>query len=225
MAATLVQQKINNSIGVNPATLTFDSAVTAGNLIVVFYYGTIGAFGTTCTDNIGNTYTLARDEHQGFNESLSMFYTYNSAGGTPTISCGGIASSSGISMFEFSGVDSGADPLMDSGGAQGTGTTLQDSLVFGDDALLLAGFYNETSDNETGLVGVDTVANHSSSGNRDVEAYKLSQTATTMNVGFTCSSSSDNVVAVAAFKLAAVAPANATITGLSTITGISTLTA
>lgn len=196
--AVLLQSKVD-SVG-GSGVLAFDSAVTAGSLIVVQFAGTIDLDNATCLDSVVGAYNFAVKSRNGYSKSTNMFYYYNHPGGSATITCAGINSAQVTAIYEYGGVVTATNPLLDSGGALGSSSPLQDSLTFANNSLLVVHWYNEGTDDYTGLVGANVVVQHSVA-NYNLQGHKLSQAATTMNVGVTTGGNGDNVMTCAAFKL------------------------
>jgi len=127
VAITRVQSKVSTS-----AAATFDSNVTAGNLIVVSFSGIIwsGTAGSM-SDGLGNTYTfIGYCVQTGGEVSVaSLYYAYNIAGGACTVTAanGKPALNKAITVVEYHSdvaafsadpfdvygtvIDSTADPL------------------------------------------------------------------------------------------------------------------
>jgi hypothetical protein len=92
---------------------TFDTNVTAGNLLVAC----IGAGNRTdwvITDNRGNTWTKVRDGAAGGTTRYgAMWYCWNAVAGATTVTASTVSLAADISLVirEFSGVDAAANPL------------------------------------------------------------------------------------------------------------------
>jgi len=194
----LLQSKVD-SVG-GSGVLAFNSAVTAGSLIVVQFAGTIDLDNATCLDSVVGAYNFAVKSRNGYSKSTNMFYYYNHPGGSATITCAGINSAQVTAIYEYSNIYTAGNPLLDSGGALGSSSPLQDSLTFANNSLLVVHWYNEGTDDYTGLVGANVVVQHSVA-NYNLQGHKLSQAATTMNVGVTTGGNGDNVMTCAAFRI------------------------
>ncbi len=95
-------------------SLAFNSANTAGNLIVVYLVWT-NSGSVSVTDTRGNVYTSVGSPHDvgELNNSSQVFYAKNVAGGSNTVRASfatAISSSADMYIHEYSGIDK-ADPL------------------------------------------------------------------------------------------------------------------
>ena len=103
--------------GVELTSKAFGANVTAGNLIaVMFGFGLSGT--PTCSDGLGNTYTLKTNTYDATNEqSHAQFYAKNITGGACTVTADANSGSAGylrLGIMEISGCDTTAP---DDGGA------------------------------------------------------------------------------------------------------------
>lgn len=86
MAATRVQTKTQNDPSPYSTSLaiTFDSNVTAGNMIFIQMYRAASVAVTDISDGLGNTYNLLNDGNGPYGGG-SSYYAYNISGGSCTI--------------------------------------------------------------------------------------------------------------------------------------------
>ena len=139
---TFTQVRANEITSGTLNSLAFNSANTAGNLIVVYLTWT-NTNSVSVTDTRGNDYTSVGSRTTwGANRSSQVFYAKNITGGSNTVRATfstAISSSADMYIHEYSGIDK-VDPLdvsavdkgtaraMDSGSAT---TTNADDLIFG----------------------------------------------------------------------------------------------
>ena len=128
MAAALVQSKTGE--GIDP-TVTFDASVTSGNLVEVTCNQGDDANTLTfvVTDNKGNTYLTNATTLRSTGASgtvIQKFYIYNVVGGASfavsvdqSVNTNPIA----VTIAEFSGVETAADPLDKTAEGTNTNTT------------------------------------------------------------------------------------------------------
>jgi len=207
MAATLVQSSYNLNTGGDTIGL---NGIAAGNLVVAIMFGT-GSNNDydTADGSLNGSYTRAANNHiapdNPTGNNVSIFYKYNSSSGNETITFDQPASWKSHWIGEYSGVKSSADPLLDSGGAQGTGT-ISDSLTLSADALVILAAFNYDTDLAASLTGVTLVTHQSDSGYSNfvvADDTEVTTASSPLTVGTTTNGSSGNVMACAAFELAA----------------------
>lgn len=118
MAVAFVQATQDGNAGssaVNRAG-TFSASVTTGNFVcgvVTWGSGSTGDL-TNVTDTAGNTYIVKRSiADAGNGQSGAVFYAYNVTGGFTIVTAnfGSSLTYTGISLMEFSGVETGSDPI------------------------------------------------------------------------------------------------------------------
>jgi len=199
--ATVLQREYVTG-GTNPLIGVLSLPVTAGSLIHIQYMGSIGAFGTSCTSDNGNTVIVGPHENVLFQSSLANFFIYNANAGTTTISMSGIANDGAAIITEYSGVKNTSNPLIDSGSGQGATSPLQSSLTYGVPCLVVMNWFNFNADDYTGLVGPISLVEHNHAGFFPfVIGENLNASATTDNFGVTTGGQSDNTMTVIAFEL------------------------
>lgn len=200
----LVQPPVVDSIG---GTGILNITITPGSTVLVQHSGTIDVAigGGSCVGSIVGAYTFINESRNNYFKSVNQFYFYNHPGGTETITCTGINSSVVVAILEIGGLDNSSDPLITYNGALGSTSPLQANLTFASTAFLTMFWYNEGVDDYTGLVGVDTVGQHSTS-NFNLQATKASIAAGSYNVGVTTGGSADNVMVCAAWRVASTSP-------------------
>lgn len=199
--ATLVQAVASNPFA-GSGSLAFTSNNTAGNLLVAYYMGTIGAFANTVTDTQGNAnWTLAAKSNQGFGNDIEIWYCWNCAAGANTVNGTGIGANVNLYIEEWSGVKVSADPLLDTGIVDGSASPLQVSLNPTSAALILMGWYNGGTDDYTGLVSGLTLGYHETVGNYMAVANNPSASTGAQNVGITTGGDASNVLGAIALEL------------------------
>lgn len=199
--ATLVQAVASNPFS-GSGSLAFTSNNTAGNLLVAYYMGTIGAFGNTVADTQANAnWTLGAKSNQGFGNDIEVWYCWNCAAGANTVNGTGIGANVNIYIEEWSGVKSSADPLLDFGIVDGSVSPLQVSLNPTSAALILMGWYNGGTDDYTGLVSGLTLGYHETVGNYMAVANNPSASTGAQNVGITTGGDASNVLGAIALEL------------------------
>jgi hypothetical protein len=202
--ATLVQWKLNNSFG---TTITFDSPVTEGNLIVVAYMGSGNTLGPTISDNLTNAYTLFNGQAVGVsNSKLYGYYAYNCYGGTCTISVSGGATANKVCFIaEYSGIINTSNPLIVGTGNKGGNSPLQNAITYSDECLIFNAWFNPLTNDKTGLVGGTSFINNDVGGaskfNSQQHLTKASLDLSPLNVGITNNTSAINVMVTGAFEL------------------------
>lgn len=169
MAIVFVQATQNGNAGSSATTRvgTFGSSVTTGNLVVgavTWGSGTTGDL-SSVTDTASNSYTIKRRIADSTNgQSGAVFYAWNVTGGftAATANFGSSQIYTGITLMEFSGVETGSDPL--------DGTNEQGQLVTspgtGTDGLK-SGASTQTPGGSNYLVcgfGIDTGATNAGGG-------------------------------------------------------------
>lgn len=113
MAITRVQYEQNYISN----TGAFNTAQTAGNLILIIvqgynYNGTPSSI--TCTTSGTDTITkFTQALGPSFGAGLIGWYIWNCEAGTPTYTVGGVPDDVSCTIYEYSGVDNTADPLID----------------------------------------------------------------------------------------------------------------
>lgn len=199
--ATLVQAVASNPFS-GTGSLAFTSNNTAGNLLVAYYMGTIGAFANTVTDTQGNAnWTLGAKSNQGFGNDIEIWYCWNCAAGANTVNGTGIGANVNLYIEEWSGVKVSADPLLDTGIVDGSASPLQVSLNPTSAALILMGWYNGGTDDYTGLVSGLTLGYHETVGNYMAVANNPSASTGAQNVGITTGGDASNVLGATALEL------------------------
>jgi len=202
--ATLVQWKLNNSFG---TTITFDSPITEGNLIVVAYMGSGNTLGPIISDNLTNTYSLFNSQLVGIsNSKLYGYYAYNCYGGTCTITLSGGATANKVCFIaEYSGIINTSDPLLVGTGNKGGNSPLQNAITYSDECLIFNAWYNPLTNDKTGLVGGTSYISNDVGGaskfNSQQHITKASLDLSPLNVGITNNTSAINVMVTGAFEL------------------------
>jgi hypothetical protein len=127
-----VQGNVGGYTAVTSLNVAFPSANTAGNLIVVTARTSSQNRTWTLSDTRGNTYYLARQFNSTDepNADLRVYYAYNVAGGTNTVSLSisGTATRVGVSVREYRGFGT-ANPLDQSAAAGGSSAFLNSGMV------------------------------------------------------------------------------------------------
>lgn len=121
--STYTQRKTGGwGLSAGPASVTLDSAVASGSLIVlgISWYSSARTI-TGITDSDGNTYQPAGGPYTGDNRSTQIFYCYPALGGALAPTIDAAFSGSGamwwiIGASEWPGVVGAADPLVDENG-------------------------------------------------------------------------------------------------------------
>jgi hypothetical protein len=203
--------------------VTFDSNVTAGNLIFCTF--TMDGAGTTgidsLTDSLGNTYTqiaLIKDTTAG--QVYGFYYAKNILGGACTVTVDYTTTESlsfrRIAVVEYSGCDTTA-PFDQSGNtphdvtATGTDGVVSPSITpTANGCLIVGAFGNSSGGNPTIAAGTnftEDVETATTTG-ADIEVESLTQgTAAAISATWTVSIASQNCTEfVASFKAAAGAP-------------------
>lgn len=192
--AAIIRQALFDNTASNSITM---NGIDPNTLLIGVESGTIGAFGTSCSGTNGNSPTLLRDEHIFFGTSLSVFYKYNANPGTTTFNFSGISSNLNIAMFEISGPDFGADPLLLQDGAQEV-NPLTKSLIVAIRALVFAAYANGNGSNYVSVGGGLTEDNVS--GNNAFATIK-NQLPATINPAINISATPGNAAVFGVFKL------------------------
>jgi hypothetical protein len=201
--STLVQYKLNNAFA---GTITLDSPITEGNLIVVVYMGTSTISGPTTSDNLGNTYTIFNNQTVTFSSRIVGLYAYNCIGGSCTLTIsGGVTTNKVCFVAEYSGIVNTSNPLVDSIGTIGGNNPLLNTMTFVDDCLIFNAWFNPSNNSKTGLVGGTTYISNDVGGaskfNSQQHITKASNTLSPLDVGITNNTSALNVMITGAFKL------------------------
>lgn len=199
--ATLVQAVAASPFS-GSGSLAFTSNNTAGNLLVAYYMGTIGAFSNSVSDTQSNAnWTLGAKSNLGFGNDIEIWYCWNCNAGANTVSGTGIGSNVNFYIEEWSGVKSSADPLLDSDNTSGSASPLQVSLNPTTAALILMGWYNGGTDDYTGLVSGLTLGYHETVGNYMAVAHNANASTGAQNVGITTGGDANNVLSAIALEL------------------------
>lgn len=199
--ATLVQA-VASSPFAGTGSLAYTSNNTAGNLLVAYYMGTIGAFSNAVTDTQGNTdWNLVAKSNQAFGNDIEIWHCWNCNAGANTINATGIGANVNLYIEEWSGVKSSADPELDSQVTDGSASPLQVSLNPTATALILAAWYNGGLDDYTGLTSGLTLGYHETVGNYFAVANNASASTGAQNVGFTTGGDGSNVMGAIADEL------------------------
>jgi len=191
-------------------SLPYPANNTAGNLLVCFVMGYNNFNPDTCIDSNSNTWNYAgtMQVNPVTGNVINVYYAYNCNAGANTVSFTGPISALNCVILEYSGVKNTADPFISPiGGNTGNGNPLQGSLTFGVDCLVLMQWYNNNTDDYTGLTaGLSLIDHNVDFGyNYFTVAEILQQLASgsPKNVGIaSAGSSTDNVTACIAFELA-----------------------
>ncbi|MDE2102349.1 MAG: hypothetical protein KGL39_34200 [Patescibacteria group bacterium] len=152
-AQTVVQSACDaiSSGGVTSTTLTFGSAVTAGDLIVAFGgYGSSGTIGLS--DSRANSYTQDAGAHYYSN----LWYAANVSGGSDTLTMTDTSSGTySWCIAEISGAAT-ASPLDASGylGGSGSVNTTPTVTTANADDIIIAGYAEPYSSDNTGTITV-----------------------------------------------------------------------
>jgi len=234
MPITFVQAKNSGNAGSSSATrsVTLDAAVGAGNFIcgtVTWGSGTTSDLTSITDDATGNTYTIKRRIADGTNgQSGADFYGWN-IGNAPTTITANFGSAqiyTGITVMEFSTVQSSSDPLDGTNeqgqlvASPGTGT---DGLTSGAgtmtpsaDNYLVTGFGINTGavnalGNSEFAAGTNFTENaaseHQAAGDISLSAeYWIQTTATAANASFTVAQNTAHLCFMMIFKVASAAP-------------------
>lgn len=234
MAVSFVQANNSGNAGSSSATRSVTiSAVGAGNFIcgvVTWGSGTTSDL-TSVTDNAsGNTYTIKRTvADAGNGQSAGVFYGWNIANGPTQITAnfGSTQIYTGITVMEFSGVQSASDPIDGTNeqgrlvASPGTGTDGLTSgtgtMTPGADNYLVTGFgVNTGAVNAVGTsefaAGTNFTENASSehqvAGDISLSAeYWIQTTATAANASFTVAQNTAHLCFMMIFKVAGAAAA------------------
>ena len=131
---TIVQSTSTSGIG-NSASITPQSSVTGGNLLVLFataYDNAAGGvvFASTPTDTCSNTYINAMEQDNSVDDvRVALWYAKNVTGGSCVISFTATAADYlGLSVHEYSGASTTA-PLDDTASGNGSSTTPASAAV------------------------------------------------------------------------------------------------
>lgn len=183
--------------------LAFGSNNGAGNLITVITRYSSGGQTVTVTDSRSNTYALAKSfvQTNDSNGTISIHYAYNIAAGanTVTVDITGTPTTRFI-ISEFSGVDTSADPLDKTAGAEGVGTALASGAVTPatDGQLLLVGGFD--SNTITFSAGTDFTMLTTVGGDRLGAEYYIQPTAGSHDGAMTASGTGNWAAVLATFK-------------------------
>ena len=210
MALTLVQSK-HKTVGTgDPATATFDSNVTAGNLIdVVCGWTSPGDEAPgTCTDGLSNTYTEitnCRIRDAGNGQSMGAFYAKNITGGACTVSVDfpGSASNTHLTITEWSGGDTTA-PLDQSTGQVQSGTSAPSSSAItpGANGELILSSMQDVSVGSVTITPESTAIENAGGTDGIFSQYETQATAASISGDFSLSASRDTLCIVRTYKVA-----------------------
>lgn len=199
--ATLVQS-VASSPFAGSGSLAYTSNNTAGNLLVAYYMGTIGAFTNAVSDTNSNpNWRLAAKSNIGFGNDMEIWFNWNCNAGANTVNGTGIGSNVNIYIEEWSGVKTSADPFLDGQVTDGSASPLQVSLNPTAVALILNAWYNGGLDDYTGLVSGQTLGYHETVGNYFAVSHNVSASTGAQNVGLTTGGDSNNVLSATAVEL------------------------
>jgi hypothetical protein len=125
VAQVLVQQKRSNNTG----TLTFDSNVTVGNVIVVFVESYKPGTPTTCADGLSNSYSTAVTGDFSDFDWCRSFTAVVTTGGSCTVTLTNYGSFPGMVAYEISGASTSSpvDAAVTNGGV--TSDPLESSIT------------------------------------------------------------------------------------------------
>lgn len=207
---TFVQSKACNFTTTDPNACTFDSSVTAGNLIVTAYIDHNNRTIDGISDTLTNTYSVGHFKScNGTNPCLHTRYTISGSSGANTVTWNLSGTSTGhIVMMEFSGIaasplDQVDTPATGTGSPETsgtTGTTVQaDELIVGVLGLGSAATITQGA-SFTGQVV-------STGDERASMEYKIVSSTGTYNADWTSTGSPAWVATVETFKAAAVSSA------------------
>lgn len=193
MAIALAQSAHGESV----SSKAFGGASTAGNLIVVLI--SVGNTTNQAPSDGTNTYIQANKTASGSGYSVQIYYAYNITAGTYTISTAG--SCSELTILEFSGVKSSADPLdQHTGTATASGTSYPTGSVTTtqDNELAVEVFEALTVSSLVAPSGYNNIVIHSGTPGYSTD-YKFCTTAGTEGTAYTGASTTSAVAAIATF--------------------------
>ena len=202
MSISLVQKKqcyIASSGSLN-------SAQTAGNLIVITvqgysYNGTPSSL--TCTTNNSDTpVKIEAVTESSFGAGLVLWYIWNCGSGTVTYTVAGLPDDCSLTIYEYSGVDASADPLIDSFSIiNDTSNPLGASLTTEAGGLIFWTWGNEVSLSYTSMNSGATEITYDTA-RYTADAQNLSTSAGSTSVTANVSSDSYNMIVAASFRAA-----------------------
>jgi len=210
MAIALVQNNFGTA-DLGTASLAFGSNLTTGNLAVVGVTTAISIPGTV-TDNLGNTYTLAKQQSTGdaFADVSSLFYASNITGGAGTVTVS-TDSVHNISIFltEWSGVATSSPLDVTNGGTASSSTTISpgavtpsqnNSLILSQGADYSFPGRNQVPTPATNYTLIDNVNDDGNTAERGYNEYLIQATAAATTASFTVGTATKSSAVVAVFK-------------------------
>lgn len=198
MAAVRLQYKHATFAG----PLAFDSDVTAGSLLVCIVAGYGGVGPAAVSDDVNGAWTRAATA-VGTDSVGQLFYVWNAGAGPTTVTFNGSYPDNDrkLTIIEYSGVKTSADPLDTAGDNSGVGDSpCVVALTLSEDCLIVAGWSNEHNDQYTGPVTGYTEIQHDA-GHYDAQIEKLSASSGANSPGVTVTTgTSQSTLVAAAFK-------------------------
>lgn len=188
----------------NSATVAFGFANTAGNTLIAWYMGTIGAFTNSVSDTNSNAWVSVFKMNLGFGNCLEVFICINCAAGMNTVSGSGILSSNSFAIAEYIGCLNTGSPVLAANGNSGNSTPLDAALTYGSDVLVLSAMFNENVDDYLSPSNGQTLIYHETAGSAyAAQAELLSASAGSGNYGFNIGGAgANNVMVTFAIQLA-----------------------
>lgn len=201
MAITRVQVTANYTGGTY--SLAWGTAPTTGNLLIAVQqgYGLSDSFpynSCTCTDTNGNIWIKAGvNAGAAFGSILHVWYCWNAIGGAATVSMGYAgAADGGMVLFEYSGVDNTADPLIDFVAPFGSANPLTQSILTEASGLLIAQWGSEISDDFGSFTADTTLISSHADGDWWAWSDNTSTSAGSLNPGVNITPGADDQMMV-----------------------------
>jgi hypothetical protein len=192
---------------VYPGTsLAYTGNPVAAHHLVVWLVWTSGSL-TGVSGSLNGAFTVSSTFGTGITK-CAMAYKFNCAGGAETISTTGTATDLGLTIYEFSGIQTSSDPL-DGSIASTTiaaSTTTPTSASFSNSVtgLIVVGIGDEGTTQSTTTAGSGYTLGEFQGGHDHADEYALTVAAGSHTASFTlgtaCSGSPDCVIVVACFK-------------------------
>jgi hypothetical protein len=208
VALSLVQSKAGDG---TYTSNTFSSAVTVGDLLVVYFHtsGGISASSVSLTDSLGTAYTLAVGLTGTVNNKVSsgIFYGIAPASGSNTVTAAGLSGWPQIYLLEFAGVQAVVDATAS---YEGTGTTSFLSLTLANSTDLVVSGVATYSSGSSFTASPLTIAVYNSGNPCGAVAYGVLSSGLSTITMSTSSSNSDFPLVAAAFKAVVSTPVSAT---------------
>lgn len=187
--------------------LAYNSNISAGSLLIALNVGyDINAATSSCSDNNSNTWHLVDLDYSAMPGGcvINMWYCWNANAGATTVTMNFANQADvGTAIFEYSGVDASADPLIDKSTLlRGATNPLVKSLTTEAGGMAFGCWHNDFTDDYVSMVaGLTEISNHED-GHWWAFSENISTSAGTVNAGANTGGDSNNLFVGVSFRAA-----------------------